>query len=109
MKLKTIVYDFEVTAFDWIVVFRDIESEDHTVFHNDYDEIHAFINKVKKDLLVGFNNKHYDDYILKAIYHRATPEKVKELQEIKAKQAAAKKAAAEKAAAAKAAAESADK
>ena len=80
-ELKTIVYDFEVTAFDWIVVFRDIESEDHTVFHNDYDEIHAFINKVKKDLLVGFNNKHYDDYILKAIYHRATPEKVKELND----------------------------
>ena len=80
-ELKTIVYDFEVTAFDWIVVFRDIESEDHTVFHNDYDEIHAFINKVKKDLLVGFNNKHYDDYILKAIYHKATPEKVKELND----------------------------
>lgn len=78
---KTIVYDFEVTAFDWIVVFRDIESEDHTVFHNEYDEIRTFINKIKKDLLVGFNNKHYDDYILKAVYHRATPEKVKELND----------------------------
>jgi len=79
--MKIIIYDIEVMRFDWIVVFRDIQGEDHDVFHNECDTIRKYIDKHKNDLFVGFNNKHYDDYILKAIYHGASPETVKELND----------------------------
>ena len=75
------IYDIEVMLKDWIVVFRPVTGEDHIVFHNDYENIRKFINKTKHDIYFGFNNKHYDDYILKAIYHGADPETVKQLND----------------------------
>ena len=33
--MRLIVYDVEVLAFDWIVVFKDVETGTHTVIHND--------------------------------------------------------------------------
>ena len=79
--MRSYIYDIEVMLYDWIVVFKEIGSDHYDVFHNDTDNIRNWINKRSDDLLIGFNNKHYDDYILKAIYHRASPGTVKELND----------------------------
>lgn len=61
--MKIYIYDIEVFSDDWIVVFRDPESHTHTVIHNDNYHLRAFLEQ--PDIVIGgFNNKHYDDYIV---------------------------------------------
>lgn len=58
------IYDIEVYAYDWIVVARRPEDgSPFTVIHNDNYQLREWINN-NPDILGGFNNKHYDDYIL---------------------------------------------
>ncbi len=58
------IYDIEVTSDDWIVVFRNPEFENnHIVIHNDNYRLKAFLEQ--PDIIIGgFNNKHYDDWII---------------------------------------------
>ena len=58
------IYDIEVYSDDWVVVFRNPENENnHIVIHNDNYHLRAFLDQL--DIVIGgFNNKHYDDYIL---------------------------------------------
>lgn len=58
------IYDIEVFSDDWIVDFLDPEIEDsHVVIHNDNFHLKAFLEQ--PDLVIGgFNNKHYDDWII---------------------------------------------
>lgn len=58
------IYDIEVFEFDWTVVFRNPEYENnHIVIHNDNHHLREFLNQ--PDIIIGgFNNKHYDDWIL---------------------------------------------
>ena len=58
------IYDIEVFSDDWIVVFRNPEAEDnHIVIHNDAYRLRAFLDQ--PDIVIGgFNNKHYDDWIV---------------------------------------------
>ena len=37
------IYDFEVTAYDWLVVFQDYETGEFTVFHNDNEGVVNFV------------------------------------------------------------------
>lgn len=62
--MKIYIYDIEVFSDDWIVVFRNPEGEDnHVVIHNDNYHLRAFLDQ--PDIVIGgFNNKHYDDYVL---------------------------------------------
>ena len=61
--MRTYIYDIEVFAYDWIVVFRDPDAENnHIVIHNDNYHLRAFIER-EKIIFGGFNNKHYDDWI----------------------------------------------
>lgn len=73
--MKFILYDFEVFKADWLVVFKE-PSKEHTVIYNDVDELKGFFNQHKNDIFVGFNNRHYDDYILKAILSDINPKVV---------------------------------
>lgn len=62
--MNTHIYDIEVYAYDWIVVFRDPNFENnHIVIHNDNFRLREFIDN-SVDVLGGFNNKHYDDWIV---------------------------------------------
>lgn len=79
--MRSFIYDIEVMMLDWIVVFKEIGSGQHVVFHNDTENIHDFIDGLKDDILIGFNNKHYDDYVLKGIYHGADPTTVKNIND----------------------------
>lgn len=51
----------------------------YTVVHNDCDVLDEAIPK--DAVLCGFNNKHYDQYILKAALSGATPEEIKSLND----------------------------
>lgn len=71
-----IFYDFEVFAYDWLAVFIDAGEKKETVIVNNKDDLEDFYQAHKKDIWVGFNNKHYDQYILKAILCDIDPKKV---------------------------------
>lgn len=75
----TFIFDCEVFAFDWLFVFKDLDSGEYTVIHNDNEAVKSFMEN--DPLLAGFNNKHYDQFILKAVLSDATPEQIKELND----------------------------
>lgn len=79
--LKLIVYDFEVFAHDWLVVFKDHGSGEYTSLWNDPSEFAAFMTLNDDAVFVGFNSKHYDSIIAKAIVSGCTPEEVKEVND----------------------------
>lgn len=77
--MKVYAYDCEVFSHDWIVVFKDIKSKETTVFHNDRNGLNNFITD--KNLYGGFNSKHYDQYIIKAILIGGDNHMVKEIND----------------------------
>lgn len=60
----TYIYDIEVYSDDWIVVFRRPEDgSNHIVIHNDNARLRDFLSQ--PDIIIGgFNNKHYDNWIV---------------------------------------------
>ena len=61
--MKIYIYDIEVFSDDWIVIFRSPDSDRYTVIHNDNYKLRAFLNQ--PDIVIGgFNNKHYDDWVV---------------------------------------------
>ena len=77
--MKWYTYDTEVFAHDFIVVFKDKETGEHTVFHNDNIGVRDFIND--DSIYCGFNSKGYDQYIIKAIAQGYSPEEVKQVND----------------------------
>ena len=73
------IFDCEVFAFDWLFVFKNLETQEKTVIHNDNEAIKQFM--AQEPLLGGFNNKHYDNHILKAILCDADPVMVKAIND----------------------------
>lgn len=71
-----IFYDFECFQYDWLVVLIDPSKRQETVIVNDPDHLSRFYEENKHDIWVGFNNNHYDQYILKAILLGMDPKKV---------------------------------
>lgn len=58
------IYDIEVFSDDWIVVFkRPEENANYIVIHNDNARLKEFLSQ--PDIIIGgFNNKHYDNWIV---------------------------------------------
>ena len=77
--MRLIVYDVEVFAFDWIVVFKDVETGTHTVIHNDSEALRECL--FDDGIYVGFNSKHYDQFIIKAAANDFTPQEIKQLND----------------------------
>lgn len=71
------IYDGEVFSDDWIMVFRNPEFENnHIVIHNDNYRLRAFLDQ--PDIIIGgFNNKHYDDWILMTMLNGGSNVEVK--------------------------------
>lgn len=78
--MRIIVYDLEVFAYDWLVVFLDITTGQYTEFHNDNDAVRAFMTQPGL-IFCGFNNKHYDNNLMKAICCGASPQIVKQISD----------------------------
>lgn len=71
-----IFYDFEVFKHDHLAVF--IDTDTHMIFNivNDDDAFKQLYENNKNNIWIGFNNKHYDQYIYKAIMLGIDPKKV---------------------------------
>lgn len=63
--MKFIIYDFEVTACDWLIDLKDTETGEHTLVHNDPKKLLSLITP--ENLYVGFNTKNYDYHIMRGI------------------------------------------
>lgn len=60
-------YDFEVFKHDWMVVVINPVTHDERVIINDADALTAIYEERKRDIWVGYNNLHYDQFIFKGI------------------------------------------
>lgn len=80
-----VFYDFESFRQDWLVVLIEMtqEKEEETVIVNDRDALVSYFKDHQNDIWVGFNSRHYDQYMLKGIISGIcdTPEKVHELND----------------------------
>ena len=59
----TYLFDFEVFAHDWVLVAKELDCENFIVYHNDPEGVGEFLSEITP-LLGGFNNKHYDQFII---------------------------------------------
>ena len=69
-------YDFEVFKYDWLVVVMDMTAKKTHVIINSPEELEDLYKANIKEIWVGFNSRHYDQYILKAILCGFDPKKV---------------------------------
>ena len=77
--MRWYTYDTEVFAHDFIVVFKDKETGEYAIFHNDNLGVREFISD--DAIYCGFNTKGYDQYIIKAICAGFSPEEVKQVND----------------------------
>ena len=77
--MRLVTYDCEVFAHDWLVTFKDKDSGEYTLVWNDNDALTACIDD--DTIYCGFNNKHYDQHIIKAIAMEYSPEDVKKVND----------------------------
>lgn len=76
--MRWFTYDTEVFAHDWLVVIKDRDTGTKYAYHNDNEGVKEFITAIEPDaIFCGFNTKHYDQYIIKAICAGFSPEEVK--------------------------------
>lgn len=76
--MRLIIYDVECFKYDWLVVFKDKETGAYTVIHNDNEALKMALSD---DIYIGFNSKHYDQYIIKAIAADLSPTEVKQVND----------------------------
>lgn len=69
-------YDFEVFKEDWLVVIVDMNKKEELVIINNSDELWKVYEENINNIWVGFNSRHYDQYILKGILCGFNPKKV---------------------------------
>lgn len=75
-----VIFDYEVFAHDWLVVLKDIKDNTYRGFWNDNDGLTEYL-KEYNPVFCGWNNKHYDNFIQKAVLAGFTPEQVKEVND----------------------------
>lgn len=71
-----IFYDFEAFKHDWLAVFIDVTRKTEQVIVNNPDELKALYEANTSDIWVGFNNRHYDQYIMKGILLGLDPKRI---------------------------------
>lgn len=77
--MRLITYDCEVFAYDWLVTFKDKETGQYTCIWNDNEALKMALSE--DSIYVGFNSKHYDQFIIKAIAHGYSPEEIKQVND----------------------------
>ena len=71
-----IFYDFECFAYDWLVVAIDMVNKKEHVIINDPEYLERLHKENINNIWVGFNSRHYDQYILKGILCGFEPKKI---------------------------------
>lgn len=75
--MKLVGYDFEVFKKDWLMVAIDPIEQTERVIINNRDQLQEFYEEYADDgIFIGYNNKHYDQYIFKAILLGMDPKEV---------------------------------
>ena len=69
-------YDFEVFKKDWLVVIINLYEKSETVIVNDKEKLETYYEAHKNEIWVGYNNNHYDQYIMKGILCDFDPKEV---------------------------------
>ncbi|WFD12235.1 hypothetical protein [Tepidibacter hydrothermalis] len=69
-------YDFEVFKEDWLVVVIDMTNKKEHVIINDPDALEKLHSENVNEIWVGFNSRHYDQYILKGILCGFDPKRI---------------------------------
>ena len=77
--MKLVVYDCEIFSYDWLVVFKDVETGTYTCIHNDNEALKECLSD--DTIYVSFNGKHFDQFIIKAIAFDFTPQEIKQLND----------------------------
>lgn len=77
--MRIVTYDCEVFRHDWLVVFKDKETGVFTVIHNDNEAVRECMDS--DCIYIGFNSKHYDQYIIKGICADFSPQELKKLND----------------------------
>ena len=77
--MRWFTYDCEVYSHDFLVVFKDKDTGEYAIFHNDNEGVRGFISD--EAIYCGFNSKWYDQYIIKAICAGFSPEEVKQVND----------------------------
>ncbi len=67
------VFDFEVFMYDWLVVFKDVQTKEYITIINDVDALQKFHDKNKNKIFFGYNSKNFDNIIYDAILSGADP------------------------------------
>lgn len=73
------IFDFEVSKYDWLFVGKELETGEYTIIHNNNPAMRLFMEC--DPLLGGFNNKHYDNFILRGILNNLPPEYIKAIND----------------------------
>lgn len=60
-------YDFEVFKYDWLVVILDTLNREKIVIVNDVEKLNLVYKNHINDIWVGYNSRHYDQWILKGL------------------------------------------
>lgn len=69
-------YDFEVFEKDWLVVIINPAERKETVIVNDKEKLEQYFYAHEKEMWIGYNNRRYDQYIMKAILLGFDPKEV---------------------------------
>jgi hypothetical protein len=77
--MRLITYDCEVFAYDWLVTLKDKETGAYTCIWNDNEALKMAL--YDDCIYVGFNSKHYDQFIIKAIVAGFTPQEIKQVND----------------------------
>lgn len=69
-------YDFEVFKYDWLVVIINPVEKTETIIINDKAKLEEYYEAHKNEMWIGYNNRRYDQYIMKAILCEFNPKDV---------------------------------
>lgn len=73
------VFDCESYPYDTFFVFKNAATNEYHVMHNDNEAVMGFMQT--EPILVGYNNKHYDQFILKATLMDLEPQEIKRISD----------------------------
>lgn len=71
-----IFYDFEVFKEDWLVVCKNTTLHETKIIINDAPSLTEYYEANKGEIWVGFNSRHYDQWILKGIVCGFNPKEI---------------------------------
>ena len=69
-------YDFEVFKYNWLAVIINPIEKTVTKIVDDPQALEKYFNEHKEEIWIGYNNRRYDQYIMKAILLGMNPKEV---------------------------------